>query len=296
MVTSRQAFILGRKILVASGEHDAPETEAMVLLCHSLKKEKTFIISNPDYGISSVEMDKYRQMLELRSHGMPLAYITSSREFMSINFAVSPAVLIPRQETEILVEAVIEHCGKGFVALPVEILDIGTGSGCIAISLVHYIKKCRVTAVDISTEAIALARINACTAGVSDKIEFLCDDLFSSVNGRLFDIIVSNPPYIPSGDIPHLEDKVALHEPGIALDGGVDGLAFYRRIAAEAGYFLKDGGMIAVEVGIGQAEAVRRIFIDNIGKVPEKSVKTQVIRDLSGIYRVVVITKSRIIH
>jgi release factor glutamine methyltransferase len=329
MVTCRQALKLGCEILIGSGKNEAAAIEASVILCSTINKDRAFIIANTDYEISPQQADKYLSMLELRKQGMPLAYIIGTREFMSLDFDVSPAVLIPRQETEILVETVIDYCNKHIriyneafseVSGKVldsrtctgehsfEILDVGTGSGCIAVSLAYYIKNCRVTAVDISSDAVCLARINACNAGVSDKVDFICGDLFDPVDGRTFDIIVSNPPYVLSGDIRDLQDEVRNYEPAIALDGGIDGLVFYRRIAADAWRFLNDDGLLAVETGIGQAENVRDLLfekfkiISSTKKQPlmnneilsnpqiSTSIQSLIIKDLAGISRVVVIT------
>jgi release factor glutamine methyltransferase len=210
-----------------------------------------------------------------------------------MDFRVTRDVLIPRQDTEALVGAVIayagklpgKHAGNEKVGAFISILDMGTGSGCIAVSLAKYIMNCRVTAVDISEEALDIARFNAANNGVQNKIDFKKSDLFSELGpmgiNKRFDIIVSNPPYIPSGEINNLQKEVKEHEPVIALDGGTDGLNFYRSIIAGAPAYLKPGGgLLALETGYNQAEAVCRLMKRDFCGI-------EVINDLSGIGRVV---------
>jgi release factor glutamine methyltransferase len=210
---------------------------------------------------------------------MPVAYITGVREFMSLDFFVRPGVLIPRPETELLAETVIDFV-KESGAPSVSILDLGTGSGCIAVSLAYYIGNCRVTAVDISEEALEVAQLNAEKNMVAGKIEFLRGDFFEPLRGSKFDIIASNPPYIPSGDIAGLGADVRDFEPVAALDGGADGLDFHRKIIREAKNYLTKNGFLVLEAGRGQADAIARLMNDYYHGI-------KVYGDIQGIPRVV---------
>jgi release factor glutamine methyltransferase len=211
----------------------------------------------------------------------PIQYITGKTEFCGIDFAVDERVLIPRPETEHLVEKVIElasGCDK-----ELKILDMCTGSGNIAISLTKSISNCRIVASDISEDALDVARCNAARNGVSDRIEFVKSDLFTNVLG-LFDIIASNPPYIARPDFDTLQKEV-LREPRIALDGGDDGLEFYRNILSSSMLYLKPDGYVVFEIGYGQMSGILEI-IKNIGQFKV----AEVIKDWRGIDRIVVVT------
>jgi release factor glutamine methyltransferase len=196
---------------------------------------------------------------------------------MSLNFNVCRKVLIPRQDTEILVESVLEYAGQKENA---SILDIGTGSGCVAISLAYYGKNTQVMGVDISKGALEVARINARNCGVEENTVFVQSNLFDNVPPKKFDIIVSNPPYIPIEVIETLDKQVKDFEPKIALDGGADGLDFYRRITQQSVSFLESKGLLAFEVGFDQAQKVVEIMEVNFENIKVK-------KDLAGIERVV---------
>lgn len=264
----------------------APVADAGVLLCAVLNQDRTFLYAHGDYILSEGEKKRYLEFLDKRVHGMPLQYITGHQEFMSIDFAVTPDVLIPRHETEILVEMVIRYVEskKPLMNEPLLILDMGTGSGCVAVSLARYIENCRVTAVDISNKALEVAKINAKRNKVFDRMDFLCGDLFAVFNPEkpyvLFDAIVSNPPYIPSKDVESLQVEVRDCEPIGALDGGADGLDFYRALVQDAPGFLKPGGLLAFEAGYGQAGEVCKIMEGKFSNIC-------IYKDLSGIDRVV---------
>jgi release factor glutamine methyltransferase len=211
-------------------------------------------------SISSVEARQYHAKLRQRAARQPLQYITGEAGFYSLDLMVSPGVLIPRPETEILIERVIEILGHHAQS---DILELGTGSGNIAISLATELKQVRVTTVDISRTALECARANARSSGVTDRIIFFRGDLFSALPAKqTFDLIISNPPYISADDIAGLAPEVR-HEPLQALVGGADGLDFYRAMCAEARTYLKAGGFIAFEIGAGQAACVRRIMAVN---------------------------------
>jgi release factor glutamine methyltransferase len=297
----QEALLKGTQIL-KDANIEAPVVEAGVILCHMLKCDRSYLYIHGDKSLSENEVNEYLEKVLIRAKGFPVQYITGRQEFMSINFHVTPDVLIPRHDTEILVETVIEHVKGLYSHIPpltshlsfstshfssapqVRILDIGTGSGCIPISLAYYLDNCRITSIDISEGALQVAKINAEEAGVEEKVKFVKKDIFQGLEGLsdevLFDVIVSNPPYIPSSDIAGLQVEVKEHEPLSALDGGTDGLDFYRIIVENASRHLKRSGLLIFEVGYDQATAVIEImgkYFTDIGTV----------KDLSGIERVV---------
>ena len=261
-----------------------PRLEAEMLMAHVLKCQRHDLYLAADRELDNTQTQQYFILVEKRSSGYPIQYIISRREFMGLDFYVDQRVLIPRADTEVLVEYVIEWTSGQNSDL--HILDLGTGSGAIAVSLAVFIPGAYVTAADISPGALEVARYNARLHGVQERIAFLEGDMFSPLSCcpgiRSFDAVVSNPPYIPSGDIEMLEPQVRDYEPRLALDGGNDGLWFYDRLAQGCTDWLKPGGLLAVEVGYGQSEAVKSIFksagcYQNIGAA----------KDLAGIERVV---------
>ncbi len=276
-MTLGEAYRKGTEILKAAG-NEAPATDAGVLLCYAAGCDRTHLYA---YGGSVIEgdlYDRYLSLLERRSSGVPLQYLTGVQEFMSLPFEVKPGVLIPRQDTELLAETVMKACRE--YEGEVRILDVGTGSGCIAVSLAYYIKHCSVTAVDKMPAALAVARRNAQVNGVADRIVFVESDLFDSVSDERFDMIVSNPPYIRTIDINSLQREVRCHEPVEALDGGGDGLYFYRSIIERAPVFLKAGGLLAFETGYDQASDVASLMSEYFSEI-------KIYKDLAGIDRVV---------
>ena len=218
-------------------------------------------------------LNEYERVLEKRAEHVPLQYITGEQEFMGMTFKVNSNVLIPRQDTEVLVEEVLKALEPGM-----EVLDVCTGSGCILLSILKNAPTVRGTGSDVSKQALLVAKENARLHGL--EAEWVRGNLFDNVSGR-FDVIVSNPPYIPQAQIPTLMPEVQLFEPLAALDGGVDGLDFYRRIAALAPEYLKEDGLLFFEIGCDQAEDVRRIMTES--GFAELSVE----KDLAGLERVV---------
>ena len=220
---------------------------------------------------------KFNDAIERLKSGEPVQYIVGECEFMSLTFEVNSKTLIPRSDTEILVESVFELCKD---KENVRILEIGSGSGCVAVSLAHLLQNSKVVSLDISDEALLVARGNAEKNGVFERVEFIRHDIMGGFPNlkHLPDAVVSNPPYIPHADIEKLEKKVKAFEPLTALDGGVDGLDFYRFISKNAP--LKDGGLLAFEVGINQAEAVAMLMEKRFSDIT-------ITKDLSGIDRVV---------
>jgi release factor glutamine methyltransferase len=260
---------------------ESPRAEAQILLAHVLKCNRVDLLVRYDQQPTEAERARYRELIQRRVAGWPVAYLVGTRDFYLLTFEVTPAVLVPRPETETLVLEALGHLRS--LTAPT-VLDLGTGSGCIAISIAHQKKDALVTAMDVSPDALAVAKRNAIKHGVAGRIEFLQGDLFTSLaGGTTFDQIVSNPPYIAPGEFVVLAADVREHEPRIALDGGPDGLAFYRRIAAGVEPFLKPGGRLLMEVGYTQDEAVRTILAAR----PELEVG-QTIKDMSGQARVVV--------
>lgn len=261
------------------------ELEVAILMKHVFAIDRKDLLLNPDKEIEEREAEKFNLLIERRiSEGVPVQYLTNTAYFMDGEFYVDENVLIPRPETEILVEEVIKQCDEC-----AKIIDIGTGSGCIAIMLAKKLPKAQVTAVDISPKALEVAKINAQKLGVSDRIHFAHSNIFAALEHApltqeaKFDVVVSNPPYIPAKEKQNLQREVALHEPELALFvEDEEGVSLYRELAAQAGKHLNPGGLIAVEVGFSQAELVAKVFAE------ARFVDIYTINDLSGIGRVVV--------
>lgn len=261
---------------------DNPRLDAEVLLSHILGKDRLYLYVHFDQPLAKEELKAFREMVKKRAARMSVAYIVGRKEFMGLDFIVSPAVLVPRPDTEILVEAVSNRLRD---ATAPKILDIGTGSGAILVSLLKVLSNAKGIAVDISPDALAVAKENAVRLGVSERAAFYLGDLFTPFEGKVFDCIVSNPPYIPDGDITLLAPEVC-GEPHLALFGGKDGLDFYRRIIKRAPEYLAAGGLLAVEVGIGQAPKVALLAEES------KALRTKaLLKDYGGIERVVLMVK-----
>lgn len=277
---------------------EAPELEAGVMLCHALKCDRSYLYSHYDRVLVEEELKLLGEMLNQRINNIPLQYIVGETEFMGLSFSVSPAVLIPRQDTETLVEECIKLVGliskqadldetdmdkvNEAIIKNVKVLDMCTGSGCIAVSIAHYCPDTMLVACDISQDALCIARVNCQRNRVDNRVKVHCGDLFESLAGeQQFNIIVSNPPYIETDVIPELQMEVKNHEPFLALDGGKDGLYFYRRIIANAPRYLTNGGYLALEIGYNQGKSVVKLmnefFCDII-----------VYRDIGGNDRVVI--------
>ena len=258
---------------------ESARLEAEILLAHVLKVGRLYLYINPEQELSQEQIDNYSKLIQRRLEHEPTAYILGHREFMDLDLIVNEDVLIPRPETEVLVETVIDHLND--ITRMVRIADIGTGSGAIAISLAKSLPNAAVEAVDISESAINIAKLN--TDRYSLRVTFHCGDLLSPLNGKKYNAIVSNPPYIPSQVIDGLQAEVKDYEPRTALDGGSDGLDFYRRLIGEAPHLLIENGFLAFEIGFDQAEEVKQL-IDKTGLYRE----VEVIKDLSNNDRVVV--------
>lgn len=252
--------------------------DAEVLLSHVLRQERIYLYVHFDEPMEQNELSKFREYVKKRAQHVPIAYIIGEREFMGLPFKVTKDTLIPRPDTEILVENVLNNVDKD---KEIEIVDIGTGSGAIILSLLVNLPKAQGKTVDISSKAIEVAKENAVNLQVDDRCEFFVGDLFAPLNGNKFDLIVSNPPYIPQKDIATLEDDVKEYEPVSALTDGGDGLSYYRRLLSEGKAYIKENGFIALEIGIYQSNDVKQIAMDNGWK------NIKIIKDYAGIDRVV---------
>lgn len=248
-----------RSVLAWTRDHLAgkgvgnPRLETEWILAEALGVDRVGLYLNFDKPLNDAERSAIREMVSRRARREPLQYILGSQEFAGLDFTVTPAVLIPRYDTELL----LEEAASRLVGIE-RVLEIGTGSGCLAISLASRFPGLSVTATDISSAALSVARENARRHAVT--VRFLEGDLFSPVGGERFSLILSNPPYIPTSDIPTLEPEVREYEPLTALDGGVDGLSCYRRLIPGALTHLTPGGWLLVEIGIGEGEGVRELF------------------------------------
>lgn len=239
-------------LLLEEAGSATPRLDAEVLLSHFLKIDRLVLITEPQRSLTEDEVRDFIFWVERRTLGEPVAYITGRKEFWSLPFEVNPDVLIPRPETELLVEETIKEAAG---SKEIRILDLGTGSGAIAVALAHELRNATLVATDISPMALMTAERNARTNGVADRITFLLGDLLSPVVG-FFDIIVSNPPYISEEDFPLLPVGVKGYEPSSALLAGPDGTGVLRRIIEAAPTFLKPGGSLLLEIGARQRDAV----------------------------------------
>lgn len=227
---------------------ESPKLKSRLLMQFILNKPRQYVIVNDMEELNENEERKYFDAILKIRKGIPLEHITHQKEFMKLNFFVDENVLIPRQDTEILVEEVIKIAQKTNAK---KILDLCTGSGAIAVSLAKYLPKSEITAIDISNEALKIAKKNAINNQVEHQITFISSDMFTNLNDEKFDIIVSNPPYIKRNVIESLDEEVK-KEPYIALDGGEDGLYFYKKIISESYKYLRYGGYLCLEIGFDQ--------------------------------------------
>jgi len=262
----------GCELLNKAGIEEAM-LDARLLLEEVCGTDRGYLIVHGDEEVTEEQYECYVNYIERRSRHIPLQHILGYQDFMGLKFKVSPDVLIPRQDTETLVEEVMLHLHDGM-----RILDMCTGSGCILLSLLKYSNDCIGVGADISEKALSVAKENQEALGLS--AEWVCSNLFEKIEGK-FEVIVSNPPYIPSGVIPTLMEEVKEHDPMLALDGREDGLFFYREIVRQAGEYLHPGGMLFFEIGHDQADAVSNYMRDAGYQ------DVTVFKDLAGLDRVV---------
>jgi len=262
---------------------ESPRLDAEVLLAHVLEKQRIYLYVHFDEPLQPGELAAYREMIKKRVLRVPVAQILGEKEFMGLTFKVTADTLVPRPDTEILVQAAVDRLRAMAGEEPLRFADIGTGSGAICLSVLHYLAGTVADTVDISPAARAVAEENAASLGLADRITFHTGDLLQPLSGISFAAILSNPPYIPEADIVKLAPEVRLKEPHTALSGGQDGLDFYRRLANEAPAMLVPGGFTAFEVGIHQAGDVA-----NLLKANPLIDRTEILPDYAGIDRVVV--------
>jgi len=240
---------------------ESSRLDAEVLMADLLDMERINLYVKYDYPLKNNEIDSYREMIKKRAQRIPVAYITEKKEFMSLEFKVREGVLIPRPDTENLVEAVIEYCSQNEMESP-QIIDVGTGSGAIAVSLAHYLENAKVVGVDISPTALKIASHNMEKHELSERMSILKSDLLTEFIKRKItdiDIVVSNPPYISKSEMKELDPEVK-KEPKTALEAGEDGLDYYKRLIPQSEKIIKNGGKIFLEICYQQAKAVKNIF------------------------------------
>lgn len=282
MKTINDLLLYGEKEL---NNIETSQLDANLLLASLLKEDKLYLFMNKNKELDDVKIEEYKKCISRRKSGEPLQYITNYQEFMGLDFFVESGVLIPRGDTEVLVEVLIDRFKE---CKEFEALDIGTGSGAIHIALASYLKQGKFTTVDISLKAIEIAKKNAKNNNVLDRITYVESDLFENIDEeKTFDLIVSNPPYIPTDVIDDLQVEVAIHEPKIALDGGIDGYDFYRKITKESKKYLKEEGVLAFEVGHDQSGEIKRLMLD-CGYI-----EIEIYKDLNNIERVVIAKKGK---
>ena len=262
---------------------ETPRLDAEVLLCHILKCDRVFLIVNKDKTLTDSELTLFSEYINRRKENEPISYITGFREFMSLDFNVSDGVLIPRPDTEIMVEKLI----KKYEGKSVNFLDLCTGSGAIAVSLLYYLKDAKCTAVDKYDICVKTALENGKKHGVHDRLTVVKDDILSGMDYNAdYDCIVSNPPYIETKTLDTLSSDVKDYEPLYALDGGNDGLIFYRKITEYASKKLQNGGTLALEIGYNQGQSVKKILEET-----NEFSSIEVFCDLAGLDRVIIAEK-----
>jgi release factor glutamine methyltransferase len=273
-----QSWLNKGEARLRSGPHpERARADAELLLLYLIEQDRAFLIAHPEKVLTAAGAVRYYALIERRAGGEPVQYITGEQEFYGLPFRVTPDVLIPRPETEHLVAKALA-LAAGF-AHP-RIVDVGTGSGVIAVALAHNLAEARITAVDVSEAALEIARGNAERNGVSERILFMQSDLLAAVAGERFEIVVSNPPYVPTADRDSLSVEVRDHEPALALFAGEDGLDVYRRLIPAAFAALEVGGFLVLEIGYGQSEAVTALLAD------AGFTRIEFVPDLQGIPRV----------
>jgi release factor glutamine methyltransferase len=287
---------------------------AELLLMHALDCDRTSLYTHPEDEIPAATLEKFQALVAERSGGTPTQYLIGKQEFWGLNFEVTPAVLIPRPETEHIIEVTLKRLGPSRKNAPLQIADIGTGSGCIAVALTHEFPQAKIFATDISREALEVAKRNAARHNAANRVQFIESDLFEvfrdeeTISTQLgarsrnpaspdkntgwqpalqnqmpqFDLIVSNPPYIPLGEAPQLQREVRAHEPAVSLFAGEDGLAIYAPLIREAPKFLKSGGLLVLELGHNSLPGVKKILEQS-----RAWIEIRITNDLAGIPRVI---------
>lgn len=284
-MTLGEALVRAEAILVGSGVPE-PQTEALFIFAHVMGITPGEVYPKRREPLNAWRVEEFAQLVGRRLSREPLQYIIGSEEFLGLEMKVTPDVLIPRPETELLVERAVKWQKDRPAGEALHILDLCTGSGCVAVALAKELgPKVRITGVDISAAALDVARENAARHAVADRVEFISGDLYEGLDpseAGSYDLIVSNPPYVRSGELSGLAPEISDFEPALALDGGPDGLGITRRVVEDAAAYLAPGGALILEIGFGQGPEVRRLIEQTTGVV-----LSEVTKDYSGIERVV---------
>lgn len=265
------------KILQNSGIAE-PRREAASILAFALKKDKTFLIAHPEYEPTEKEEILFQDFLNRRAAHEPFQYIVGRQEFYGLDFLVTPDVLIPRPETELIVENAVEILKTKENP---QFCEVGIGSGCISVAILHEIKTASAIGLDISEKALQIAETNAEKLGVLERLNLKNSDVFAELNNEIFDLIVSNPPYVPSEDFSTLQAEVRDFEPQVALTDGKNGLSIIEKIIIESPKFLESNGFLLMEIGFNQSNKVHRIFAPEIWR------EVDFFADLQGIPRMI---------
>jgi release factor glutamine methyltransferase len=265
--------------LFVANDVPSPRLNAELLLMFVLGQERAYLYAHPERELTAEEQDRYDEVIRERARGCPTQYITGHQEFWGLDLLVSPAVLIPRPETEHLIEAVLELIKRREPEEKLRLVDVGTGSGCIALALGSELPQAEIHACDLSDEALEMARANAARLGVENRIAFRKSDLLSAYAGETFDFVVSNPPYVGESEADKVQRQVREFEPKVAVFSGQEGMDIYRRLIPQAKEVLKPGGWFAAEIGFSAESKVRELLAgwDEV----------QVTPDLQGIPRVI---------
>jgi release factor glutamine methyltransferase len=274
------------QILNRSGVPEA-RREAASLLAHTIERDQTYLLTHPEHLLTSPDASRFRTLVERRAAGEPLQYITGRQEFFGLEFEVTPDVLIPRPETELLVETALELLDETAAVGPPSVCDVGTGSGCIAVAILHEHALARATGLDISHAALEVAARNATRHDVRSRLDLVASDCFAGLNTERarFRMIVSNPPYVAEAALSGLQREVRSFEPRVALTPGADGLRIIRRLIAGAPPLLLPGGHLLLEIGFDQHAAVRELIDTRVWRLLD------IHKDLQGIPRTVALRK-----
>jgi release factor glutamine methyltransferase len=269
---------------------ESPRTSAELLLSHTLRLERVQLYVRHDQPLEKAELAVFRELIRRRLRREPVAYILGRKGFWNLDLQVGPEVLVPRPETELLVEAALAGLAKHPPGRPARVLDLGTGSGAVILALASTAPQHRYFASDVSAAALATARRNAQSAGCGERVAFFAADWLGALrrDAGPFDLIVSNPPYIATGVLSGLQPEIALYEPQLALDGGVDGLQSHRAIIASAGRHLAPGGALMLEIGADQREALHALA-EQAAAYDE----VRCLKDYAGCDRVMVLVKKK---
>lgn len=265
-----------RETLLEAATHIA-RRDAETLLLHLLLRDRAWLLAHPEVGVEEPQLAKLRELIARRAAHEPLQYLLGTQEFYGLPLKVTRDTLIPRPETELLVGAVLDWIAHHATPQPLSILDVGTGTGAIALALAKHLPSAQITACDLSAAALNVARHNAAALQLNNRIQFVLSDLLAVIPAdACLDIVVSNPPYVPSTDAATMQPEVRDHEPHLALFAGDDGLDIYRRLIPQAHTALRSGGLLAMEFGFGQSEALRALlsgwnnikFLDDYAGIP----------------------------